>query len=155
MTKRLPVVHSDERYEDNYAVRKKLADEAEANLRAAFVACGKADAYGRWVVSDKLKLLPDRVIYTAARDCGWSPSPSDVLGAAELDERYGEGFAVKGVVYRPFRFSVAFGALSSYNPMTPEQAKAAAERRREAAIAKQAAAEEAEPQLALPGLEPK
>ena len=98
-------------------------------------------------MSDKLGLIPDRVIFTAARDQGWSPTPHDILGDA-LDERHGEGFEVKGVVYRPFRFSVAFGALSSYKPMTPEQAKAAAERRRDAAIAKQ----EAEPQLTLPGL---
>lgn len=146
---KLPTVHPDARYEANYATRKAFADEAAGRIAAAVAACGPADAYGRWIVSDKLKLLPDRVIYTAAREHGWSPSPREILGEA-LDERHGEGFEVKGVTYRPFRFSVAFGALTAYRPMTPEQAKAAAERRLAAALAKVVEA----PQLELPGVLP-
>lgn len=169
--KRLPVVHPDERYQENYAVRKKLADEARAELDAAIAACGPgADAYCRWTMTDKLGREPDRVFYGCRRNGGtWEPRPPEDNERIEqesvtLRTPYGTPYVIsavtiKGVKYYPFRWELGFSALSDYRPKTAEQMKAAAEARRAKAIAENEAEFEAKqraaaahPQLGLPGV---
>lgn len=173
-TVHLPVVHPDERYEENYATRKRVADAARAELDAAIAACGPdAEAYCRWTVHDKLGLEPDRVFYGCRRPehVGWKPDPPEsderivqdvVMVVTPSGIKYEtRSLTINGVTHYPYRWGTSFQAISEYRPQTPEQMKAAAERRRATAIAKVEAREEAEraaaaadPQLGLPGVDP-
>lgn len=159
----IPVVQPDERYEETYAVRKQIAEDAARELAAAIEACGVgADAYGKHVVYDKLGHEPLREVY-CRRDGGvWSPPPpvcderifaESVVVTTPSGIKYEthavmvpEGrFAEYAVCHLPRRYDVWTAMLDdSYAPRTPEQLKAAAERRRAAAIAKQEAADAAE-----------
>lgn len=161
--KHLPVVHPDERYEANYAARKTLADEAAADLAAAIAACGPdAGEYGRHVVHDKLGLEPSRVIYCRRDDGVWSPPSPEceerilkqstfitTPGGMKYETRavtVPEGrFAEHAVTHFIRRYEVSTAPLpfKGYKPQTPEQMKAAAERRRAKALAELEAEERA------------
>lgn len=169
----LPVVHPDERYQENYALRTRVADEARAELAAAIAACGPgAVGYCRWTLHDKLGIEPPRYFYGCRRPehVGWQPRPPDsdervtaegVTFVTESGIRYPcSPLTIGGVTHYPYRWSLSFQAITAYNPQTPDQMKAAAERRRAAAIAKRAAeraaeraARAADPQIALPGFD--
>jgi hypothetical protein len=178
--KHLPIVHSDAVYEQNYAIRRAIVDERLAEIEAAVAACGPgAEQYGQHSVHDKLGIEPERVIYCCKRDGGdWQPPPPDLTDvrilrrSAVLVTRGGvkyQGSAVTiekasrfipdPVTHFLFRYDVATVALvDDYRPRTPEQMKAAAEKRRDKALAEQeaeAAAERAKAELQplLPGFE--
>lgn len=161
--KHLPVVQSDARYQETYAARKRLADEGRAHIEAAIAACGPgATAYAMRVIKDRTKALPDRVVYCCLRPeyTGWQPDGRFPGHDERVGPEHDPGFEVKGVHYRLFRFSFSFQALTDYKPQTPDQMKAAASRRRDAAIAKleadraaARAARAAMPQIALPGFD--
>lgn len=144
---RVPNVHSDAHYEQNYATRRALADEARAELDAAIAACGPgAEAYCRWTMHDKLGIEPPRYFYGCRRSdrSGWHPKPPENHDRVEQDVvtfvtdggvKYVTGSAmIAGVKYYPFRYSMGFQALHEYRPRTPDQMKAAAERRRDKAL---------------------
>ncbi len=146
---RIPNVHADAVYAEAHATRQRLADIQNAQLREAIDACGPgADGYGRWVLVDKLKLLPDRGVYCCRRDDGrgWQPTPN----FPDQDERLGPhnhpGFVNNktGEITYPFRFSSGMNTLQSYTPQTAERMKAAAEGRRDAALKKERAAIDAQ-----------
>lgn len=152
----IPAVESDERYAERYAIRRRIADDAERELAEAITACGPgADAYGRWTLHDKLGLEPARVYYCCTRPefAGWQPpSPENderipldsvvltTLGGIKYEAR---SLTINGVTHYPYRWTSYFGAITEYTPHTPEQMKAAAERRRDAAMAKVEAEERA------------
>ncbi len=157
----LPVVQSDERYEENYAARKAIADKGRAEIEAAIAACGPGHGgYAKWIITDTAGVEPPRTVYCCWDEGGggWKPKAFE-RGADEPPERWPDearAIVVKGVKFYPLRYSVSFSAFSEYSPQTPAQMKAAAESRRAKAIAKQEAedraAEEARanaPQLAL------
>lgn len=177
MTKRLPVVQSDAVYEQNYAVRKAIADAQRAAMESAIAACGPdADVYGSHVIHDKLGIEPTRVIYCCRRDGGaWSPpapafedvvfaessvftTPSGVKYTSRAVTIPEGRFAEHAVTRLPRRYEVSTVPLSDeYRPRTPAQMKAAAEARRAKALAELEAEQAEERERAarqpeLPGL---
>jgi hypothetical protein len=113
---------------ENYATRRRIADQGLADLAEARAACGPgATAYGFWLITDKLGDHPPRRTFCCRRDgAGWLPAPD------AADERIADparAFVVKGVTYYPMRYSIAFGALVEYKPRTPDQLQRAAEAR--------------------------
>lgn len=168
--RRLPVVQSDAVYEANYAVRKAMVDEDVDHLEAAISACGAgADGYGRHIVHDKLGIEQPREIY-ARRDAGvWSPPQpgcEERIFAQSVEVTTSSGvkytanavtipegrFAEAAVTRFPRRYEVqtARFSMADYRPHTPEQMRAAAERRRAKVLAELEAAERARTQLELP-----
>lgn len=153
----LPVVQADERYEANYATRKQIADESARRLAAAIEACGEgADFYGEHVVHDKLGIEPPRMICCRRDDGVWTPpapnceerifaesadvvTPSGVKYTTHAVTIPEGPFAEHAVTRFIRRYEVSTVTLDdSYKPRSPEQMKAAAEARRQKAIAKQA-----------------
>lgn len=146
--KHLPVVQPDRVYEENFAVRKQVADEAARELAAAIEACGPdAEAYCRWTQHDKLGIEPPRYFYGCRRDDGrgWQPEPPEnnervmqdvVTFVTASGIKYeSHSLTINGLTLYPYRWSTYFQALTEYKPRTPEQMKAAAEQRRAKAIA--------------------
>lgn len=68
-------------HEKNIAnIRRGVAIEQRDRLKIARTVCGRAKRYARWVLIDRLALLPDRVFYCADHGDGkgWiPPCPSD------------------------------------------------------------------------------
>lgn len=159
--KHLPVVQPDRVYESNYAMRKQIADAAARELAAAIDACGDgADSYGKHIVHDKLGVEATRSVYCRRDDGVWSPpSPScedrifkqSVVVTTPSGIRYethavtvpAGQFAEHAVTHLPRRYDVctAIFSMDGYKPRTPEQMKAAAERRRAKAQAEAEAQE--------------
>lgn len=161
MGKYIPRVHPDATYEANYTTRKQIAGESAREHAAAIAACGPgAAAYGRHIIHDKLGLEATRIIYCRQDDGVWSPPPpacDERIFAQAVDVSTASGvrytchavtipegrFAEHAVTHLPRRYDVATVPIdNSYRPRTPEQMKAAAEVRRDRALA-QIAAEEA------------
>lgn len=138
----------DERRAELYATRRTIADRGLAELAEAIESCGPdADAYGLWVITDKLGLLPVQRVHCCRRDgSGWQPQPD--TGGTRIEDLT-RAFVVKGVTYYPMRFSIGFQALTEYRPQTPEQMKRAAEARQAKREAARIAASAADPQQEL------
>lgn len=158
----IPQVHPDATYEANFAVRKRIADESASEFAAAIAACGPgAEAYGRHSVFDKLGVKATRAIYCRRDDGVWSPpqpacderifaqtvhvvTPSGVRYTTHAVTVPEGRFAEHAVTHLPRRYDVSTVLIdNSYRPRTPEQMKAAAEARRDRALAKIAAEESA------------
>jgi len=106
--------------QETYAVRRRIADESVAQLAEAIAACGPgADAYGCWVITDKLGEQPLRRVWCCRRDSsGWEPDHGST-GERIMDPA--RAFVVKGVAYYPLRYTIGFMAVAEYKPRTPEQ----------------------------------